>query len=375
MFNAFSVSPLAILSWLVVWNMFYFSIQLGISSSQLTFTPWNFRGVGLNLNHQPVSDCYLAQLTRKTFTMVLFGSEDHPPESVTGMVPQSYPKKTSWNLWNSDGSCCCLFLKFPISKLYRHTCWKKATYVYILYTCNTYTIIYNHTQSYTIIYTIIYNHIYIYTIIYNHIQSYTIIYIYNQIQSYTIIYNYIYIHTHVHMHIYIYYTHTDIHSYRIRNLCIDMDSLTKGPCVSKWSKWIQTHDAEKKRVATDTATGWLKRYRVRWLEIMWMMLYFCIYIIYICIWYVYIYEPGPRTPTPPHPPPNGIPPPLLTPPPPQNLVFARYLHIYTYTHIYSPFHPSNLASLRYLQHLRATTSSTDLVYLYISIITFFSNRL
>ena len=124
-------------------------------------------------------------------------------------------------------------------------------------------------------------------------------------------------------------------------------------------------------------------------------------------------------PGPPHPPPNGIPPPLLTPPPPQNLVFACYLHIYihiyTYilpfpplqpristlfaaleshdhpptppkpsictlfahihTHIYSPFHPSNLASLRYLQHLRATTSSTDLVYLYISIITFFSNRL
>ena len=65
------------------------------------------------------------------------------------------------------------------------------------------------------------------------------------------------------------------------------------------------------------------------------------------------------------------------PPPPQNLVFARYLHIYIhiYTYIYSPFHPSNLASLRYLQHLRATTSSTDLVYLYISIITFFSNRL
>jgi hypothetical protein len=126
------------------------------------------------------------------------------------MVPQSYPKKTSWNLWNSDGSCCFLFLKFPISKLYRHTCWKKAMYVYILYTCNTYTIIYNH------------------------------------IQSYTIIYNYIYTYTCAYAHTYIYYTHTDIHSYRIRNLCIDMDSLTKGPCVSKWSKWIQTHDAEKK---------------------------------------------------------------------------------------------------------------------------------
>ena len=85
-------------------------------------------------------------------------------------------------------------------------------------------------------------------------------------------------------------------------------------------------------------------------------------------------------PGPPHPPlpPQWYPPPLLTPPtptPPQNLVFACYLHIYihiyTYIYIYFPFHPSNLASLRYLQHLRATTSSTDLVYLYISIITFF----
>ena len=202
---------------------------------------------------------------------------------------------------------------------------KPCTYTYCIHVIHiqSYTIIHNHIQSYiqsyTIIiyiyiqsYTIIYNHIYIYNqiqsytiiiYIYNHIQSYTIIYIYNQIQSYTIIYNHIQLYIYIHMCIctYIYYTHTDIHSYRIRNLCIDMDSLTKGPCVSKWSKWIQTHDAEKKRVATDTATGWLKRYRVRWLEIMWMMLYFCIYIIYICIWYVYIYiyEPGPRTPTPP----------------------------------------------------------------------------
>ena len=37
--------------WLVVWNMFSFSIHLGMSSSQLTFTPSFFRGVGLN--HQP----------------------------------------------------------------------------------------------------------------------------------------------------------------------------------------------------------------------------------------------------------------------------------------------------------------------------------
>ena len=41
-------------SWLVIWNMkFNFPIILGISSSQLTFTPWFFRGVGWN--HQPVS--------------------------------------------------------------------------------------------------------------------------------------------------------------------------------------------------------------------------------------------------------------------------------------------------------------------------------
>ena len=96
---------------------------------------------------------------------------------------------------------------------------------------------------------------------------------------------------------------------------------------------------------------------------------------YISI-YICIYEPGPRTPTPPPPPPMVSPPTPNPPHPPK----TQYLHVictytYTYTHIYSPFHPSNLASLRYLQHLRATTSSTDLVYLYISIITFFSNRL
>ena len=65
-----------------------------------------------------------------------------------------------------------------------------------------------------------------------------------------------------------------------------------------------------------------------------------------------------------------------TPPTPPKPSICMYLHVictytYTYTHIYSPFHPSNLASLRYLQHLRATTSSTELLYLYISIITFF----
>ena len=53
-----------------------------------------------------------------------------------------------------------------------------------------------------------------------------------------------------------------------------------------------------------------------------------------------IYEPGPRTPTPPPLPPQWYPPPLLTPPTPQNLVFACYLHIYIhiYTHIL-PFPP------------------------------------
>ena len=34
-------------SWFVVWNIFYFSIQLGMSSSQLTFTPSFFRGLGI----------------------------------------------------------------------------------------------------------------------------------------------------------------------------------------------------------------------------------------------------------------------------------------------------------------------------------------
>ena len=84
--------------------------------------------------------------------------------------------------------------------------------------------------------------------------------------------------------------------------------------------------------------------------------------------YIYIY----MSPVP------ADPPPMVSPTPPKPsicMLFAICTYTYTYTHIYSPFHPSNLASLRYLQHLRATTSSTDLVYLYISIITFFSNRL
>ena len=41
--------PIQTVIWLVVWTVFYFSIQLGMEkSSQLTFTPSFFRGVGLN---------------------------------------------------------------------------------------------------------------------------------------------------------------------------------------------------------------------------------------------------------------------------------------------------------------------------------------
>ena len=38
--------------WFGTW-LLYFSIQLGMSSSQLTFTPSFFRGVGQLVNHQP----------------------------------------------------------------------------------------------------------------------------------------------------------------------------------------------------------------------------------------------------------------------------------------------------------------------------------
>ena len=41
------------INWLVVWNIFLFFHILGMSSSQLTFTPSFFRGVGLN--HQSVT--------------------------------------------------------------------------------------------------------------------------------------------------------------------------------------------------------------------------------------------------------------------------------------------------------------------------------
>ena len=74
--------------------------------------------------------------------------------------------------------------------------------------------------------------------------------------------------------------------------------------------------------------------------------------------YIYIYEPGPRTPTPPPLPPQWYPPPLLTPPPPQNLVFACYLHIYIhiYTYIlpFPPLHPR-------ISTLFAALESHDLV--------------
>ena len=50
----YPIDPIcAHLCWLLVWNMAFMAFHiLGISSSQLTFTPSFFRGVGLN--HQPV---------------------------------------------------------------------------------------------------------------------------------------------------------------------------------------------------------------------------------------------------------------------------------------------------------------------------------
>jgi len=38
--------------WLVVWNIFYFSIQSGMSSSQLTLSPSFSRGVGGSTTNQ-----------------------------------------------------------------------------------------------------------------------------------------------------------------------------------------------------------------------------------------------------------------------------------------------------------------------------------
>ena len=114
----------------------------------------------------------------------------------------------------------------------------------------------------------------------------------------------------------------------------------------------------------------LRRQQYDWTNKMVIVIYMYIYV-YTCI-YIYM-SPVPGPPHPPLPP-QWYPPPLLTPAnPPKPSICMLFAHIHT--HIYSPFHPSKLASLRYLQHLRATTSSTDLVYLYISIITFFSNRL
>ena len=46
------ISELSIAGWWFGTWILWLSIQFGISSSQLTFTPWFFRGVGLN--HQPV---------------------------------------------------------------------------------------------------------------------------------------------------------------------------------------------------------------------------------------------------------------------------------------------------------------------------------
>ena len=57
---------------------------------------------------------------------------------------------------------------------------------------------------------------------------------------------------------------------------------------------------------------------------------------YISI-YICIYEPGPRTPTPPPLPPQWYPPPLLTPPtPPKPSICMLFAHIHTHIHIYTP---------------------------------------
>jgi len=63
--------------WLVVWNICFISIQLGMSSSQLTSI--FFRGVGLN--HQPEIDCHEIIEYPKT-TAVLAGS----PDLASGLV-------------------------------------------------------------------------------------------------------------------------------------------------------------------------------------------------------------------------------------------------------------------------------------------------
>ena len=58
----------------------YFSIQLGMSSSQLTFTPAFFRGVG-ELNHQPAKFSPQFFITRKDPEFLGFLGI-HQPESV-----------------------------------------------------------------------------------------------------------------------------------------------------------------------------------------------------------------------------------------------------------------------------------------------------
>ena len=54
--NPFGNGLYHLYSWLVIWNIFYFSIQLGISSSQLTFI--FFRGVGI----PPTSHEFFSQM-------------------------------------------------------------------------------------------------------------------------------------------------------------------------------------------------------------------------------------------------------------------------------------------------------------------------
>ena len=106
-------------------------------------------------------------------------------------------------------------------------------------------------------------------------------------------------------------------------------------------------------------------------------IHICIYIYVYTYMYIYIciyMSPVPGPPTPP--PPQWYPPPTPNPPPtPQNLVFACYLHIYIHIYTYIlPFPPLQPR----ISTLFAALESHDLVNgpcLYISIITFFSNRL
>ena len=63
--------------------MDYFSIILGMSSSQLTLTPSFFRGVGLN--HQPD----ILQESPKVRCLILPSKKDHNPPSICATARQA----------------------------------------------------------------------------------------------------------------------------------------------------------------------------------------------------------------------------------------------------------------------------------------------